>query len=95
MPHNRSGGAVEGKQEVRVLVLADPQLPAMGYTYPERGWGLRWLSLKVIAQYLRKAWRMVIRSARPDAVVFLGDLLDGGVEAVDRRECVTWPLSTD
>lgn len=66
-----------------VLILADPQLPSMEYSYPTRIYPLRWLSIKIIDQFIRKSWRLVIRNTQPDAIVFLGDLLDGGIAAVD------------
>ncbi|GAA5964234.1 hypothetical protein JCM21900_002876 [Sporobolomyces salmonicolor] len=83
-------GRREG-QPFHVLVVADPQLLDMR-SYPGRNWALRWLGVKVTDMYARKSWRFVSRKSRGkggggvDAVVWLGDLLDSGVEMVDRRE---------
>ena len=61
---------------MHVLLIADPQIRA-----PRRHptWR-RWLHLTDVA--LRKRWSFV-RSVRPDAVVFLGDMLDRGRYADD------------
>ncbi|GAA5894061.1 hypothetical protein JCM5296_001001 [Sporobolomyces johnsonii] len=83
-------GRREG-QPFHVLVAADPQLLDMR-SYPGRNWALRWLGVKVTDMYARKSWWFVSRKSRGkggggvDAVVWLGDLLDSGVEMVDRRE---------
>lgn len=36
--------------------------------------------------FARKAWRMALKTHRPDAVFFLGDLLDSGVEG-EQYDC--------
>ncbi|GAA5855931.1 hypothetical protein JCM9279_005552 [Rhodotorula babjevae] len=74
-----------------VLVVADPQLLDM-QSYPGRNWALRWLGVRISDAYARKAWTVVTRLSRGksgggvDAVVWLGDLLDSGVDTVDQRE---------
>lgn len=73
-----------------VLVVADPQLLDMR-SYPGRNWLLRWLGVGFTDAYARKAWRFVVRSRDDegrgvDGVVWLGDLMDGGVEAVEPAE---------
>ena len=79
-----------------VLMVADPQLLDMR-SYPGRNLALRWLGVKVTDAYARKAWRFVIRSrgtngARVDGVVWLGDLMDSGVDSVEPDECVSLSL---
>lgn len=48
------------------------------------------MGIKVTDAYARKAWSFVKRSKGKDGVldgvVWLGDLLDSGVESVDRKE---------
>ncbi|GAA5892964.1 hypothetical protein JCM8208_004137 [Rhodotorula glutinis] len=74
-----------------VLVVADPQLLDM-QSYPGRNWALRWLGVRISDAYARKAWTVVTRLSRGksgggvDAVVWLGDLLDSGVDTVDQRD---------
>ncbi|KPV76508.1 uncharacterized protein RHOBADRAFT_25577, partial [Rhodotorula graminis WP1] len=61
-------------------------------SYPGRNWALRWLGVRISDAYARKAWTVVTRLSRGksgggvDAVVWLGDLLDSGVDTVDQRE---------
>jgi ethanolamine phosphate phosphodiesterase len=78
-----------GAQPWHVLVVADPQLLDMR-SYPGRNWLARWLGVKFTDNYARKAWRFVKGSRGKDgpldSVVWLGDLLDSGVESVDRKE---------
>ncbi|KAK4702764.1 ethanolamine phosphate phosphodiesterase, partial [Phenoliferia sp. Uapishka_3] len=79
-----------GKAPFHALILADPQLLDMR-SYPGRNWLARWLGVKVTNAYARKAWRFVVRSKGgnglgADGVVWLGDLLDGGVESVEPAE---------
>ncbi|KAI5481041.1 CDC1p [Pseudohyphozyma bogoriensis] len=72
-------------------MAADPQLIDMR-SYPGRNWVSRKLGVWFTDAYLRKSWRFVIKSEEEhggggvDAVVWLGDLLDSGVESVDRSE---------
>ncbi|GAA5841600.1 hypothetical protein JCM11251_004228 [Rhodosporidiobolus azoricus] len=74
-----------------VLVLADPQLLDM-HSYPGRSWILRKLGVWITDLYARKSWRAVISGSRGtggggvDAVVWLGDLLDNTLEAVEPSE---------
>lgn len=80
-----------GTRPWHVLVVADPQLLDMR-SYPGRNWLAKWLSIKFTDNYARKAWKFVRRSKGKggplDSVVWLGDLLDSGVESVDRKEWV-------
>ncbi|GAA5910115.1 hypothetical protein JCM6882_006520 [Rhodosporidiobolus microsporus] len=74
-----------------VLVVADPQLLDM-HSYPGRSWILRKLGVWITDLYARKSWRAVVGGSRGtgaggvDAVVWLGDLLDNTLEAVEPRE---------
>ncbi|EFP91593.2 uncharacterized protein PGTG_17647 [Puccinia graminis f. sp. tritici CRL 75-36-700-3] len=73
-----------------LLIIADPQLPSTDYSYPDRILPLRWLSIKIIDQFIRKSWRLLIKNTKPHAVVFLGDLLDGGIAASDPAKFQTY-----
>lgn len=81
-----------------VYFQADPQLLDM-HSYPERLWIARKLGVWFTDNYLRKAWRFVIKSKGAgggvDAVIWLGDLLDSGVESVDRKELSFMLLHTE
>jgi len=78
-----------GVQPFHALILADPQLIDMR-SYPGRSWILRWLGVKITDGYAKKAWRFVKASrgkmGQVDGVVWLGDLLDSGVDTVDQNE---------
>lgn len=78
-----------GVGPLHVLVVADPQLIDMR-SYPGRGWVARWAGVRVTDWYARKAWRFVKASRGKmggvDGVIWLGDLLDSGVETVDQKE---------
>lgn len=49
-------------------------------SYPDKNLLLRYLEIWFTDNYARKAWRLVVEHHKPDAVFFLGDLLDSGVE---------------
>ena len=59
-----------------MLLIADPQVLDEN-SYPDRGPLLMTLSQFIVDLQLRKAWRTAL-ATRPDAVVFLGDMLDNG-----------------
>ncbi|KAK2463173.1 hypothetical protein APHAL10511_004828 [Amanita phalloides] len=59
-----------------VLVIADPQI-LDHRSYPGRLAILNYVSRVMVDLNLRKSWRAATR-LRPDAVVFLGDMMDGG-----------------
>ncbi|KAF8070577.1 Metallo-dependent phosphatase-like protein [Lyophyllum atratum] len=59
-----------------VLLIADPQV-LDHRSYPERGPYLTYLTQLVVDLNLRKNWWAALRK-RPDAVIFLGDMMDGG-----------------
>ena len=59
-----------------VLVVADPQL-LDHRSYPGRPAILTYISQVLVDLNIRKSWREATR-LEPDAVVFLGDMMDGG-----------------
>ncbi|RDB25240.1 Cell division control protein 1 [Hypsizygus marmoreus] len=59
-----------------VLLVADPQI-LDHRSYPERGPYLTYLTQLAVDLNIRKNWRVALHK-RPDAVVFLGDMMDGG-----------------
>uniref|UniRef100_A0A0W0FH69 UTP--glucose-1-phosphate uridylyltransferase n=1 Tax=Moniliophthora roreri TaxID=221103 RepID=A0A0W0FH69_MONRR len=59
-----------------VLLVADPQIIDQR-SYPDRNFILNWLTRFIVDLNLRKNWRAALRS-QPDAVFFLGDMMDGG-----------------
>lgn len=72
--------------QFNLLIIADPQLPSIPYSYPTRSYLLQFISIQIINQFIRKSWRLLIKIRKPDGILFLGDLLDGGVAAVDQSE---------
>ena len=69
-----------------MLLVADPQV-LDHRSYPGRAPWLMWLSQRMVDLNLRKSWWAALR-LRPDSVVFLGDMMDGGRFAMDDAECV-------
>lgn len=63
-------------QPEHVLVIADPQI-LDHRSYPGRNFLLTRLSQFIVDWNIRKSWRVTTK-LRPDAVVFLGDMMDGG-----------------
>ncbi|KAJ7076358.1 Metallo-dependent phosphatase-like protein [Mycena belliarum] len=59
-----------------VLLVADPQI-LDHRSYPGRAPSLTYISQLLVDLNLRKSWRAALRT-RPDVVVFLGDMMDGG-----------------
>ncbi|KAJ6625495.1 Metallo-dependent phosphatase-like protein [Mycena sp. CBHHK59/15] len=59
-----------------VLIVADPQI-LDHRSYPDRAPSLTFISQLLVDLNLRKSWRAALRT-RPDVVVFLGDMMDGG-----------------
>ncbi|KAK5056121.1 hypothetical protein LTR84_012674 [Exophiala bonariae] len=66
-------------QPHHVLLVADPQL-VDPHTYPGRPWPLSTLTVLYTDLYLRRSYKALQQSLRPDATIFLGDLFDGGRE---------------
>lgn len=61
----------------RILLIADPQI-VDSHSYAGRGWILSTLTRIIVDLNLRKSWRLVAIKMRPHAVIFLGDMMDGG-----------------
>ncbi|KAJ2914382.1 hypothetical protein MD484_g6022, partial [Candolleomyces efflorescens] len=75
-----------------VLVVADPQI-LDHRSYPGRGRFLTYLSRIIVDLNLRKNW-WVAASKKPDAVVFLGDMMDGGRFDMSEEEYVPEPAQS-
>jgi hypothetical protein len=69
---------------VHVLVVADPQI-LDHHSYPNRPLLLAVLTPIIVDLDIRRNWRIAKRT-RPHAVIFLGDLMDGGRERVSAQE---------
>ncbi|CAH7671246.1 Metallo-dependent phosphatase-like protein, partial [Phakopsora pachyrhizi] len=81
--NNNNNNSELSSDQFRILILADPQLPSIPYSYPDRNYLSQLLSVEIIYQFIRKSWSLTLSSTRPDAIVFLGDLMDGGVTTSD------------
>ncbi|EJU04167.1 Metallo-dependent phosphatase [Dacryopinax primogenitus] len=68
----------------RILIVSDPQILDRR-SYPGRPWVLTRLTQFIVDLNLRKNWRATLRM-RPQIVVFLGDMMDGGRYAKDPDE---------
>ncbi|KAK7053421.1 hypothetical protein VNI00_004047 [Paramarasmius palmivorus] len=69
-------GFPEESRPTHVLLVADPQIIDQR-SYPDRNFIVNWLTRFIVDLNLRKNWRAALRS-QPDAVFFLGDMMDGG-----------------
>ncbi|KAI0063610.1 Metallo-dependent phosphatase [Artomyces pyxidatus] len=69
-----------------VLIVADPQILDED-SYPGRNKWLMALSVFVVDMNLRKSWR-VVKHKQPDAIVFLGDMMDNGRANTSSQQCV-------
>ncbi|PFH50891.1 hypothetical protein AMATHDRAFT_143874 [Amanita thiersii Skay4041] len=67
-----------------VLVVADPQI-LNHRSYPGRPSILTYISQVIVDLNIRKSWRQATR-LKPHAVVFLGDMMDGGRFPMDDAE---------
>ncbi|KAI4593554.1 hypothetical protein KJ359_009240 [Pestalotiopsis sp. 9143b] len=63
----------------RLIFVADPQL-IDPHSYPGRPWPLNPLTYTITDNYMRRSYQAVQQELRPDTVMFLGDLFDGGRE---------------
>ncbi|KAK9775411.1 putative Calcineurin-like phosphoesterase domain-containing protein [Seiridium cardinale] len=63
----------------RLIFVADPQL-IDPHSYPGRPWPLNPLTYTITDNYMRRSYKAVQKELRPDTVMFLGDLFDGGRE---------------
>lgn len=59
-----------------VLLVADPQV-LDHRSYPGRGWLLMRVTQFIVDYNLRKSWR-VTRAFKPQVIMVLGDMMDGG-----------------
>ncbi|KAG0052004.1 hypothetical protein BGZ83_003082 [Gryganskiella cystojenkinii] len=75
-----SQSALHGRY--RIVVIADPQLTDW-FSYKQTGIGL-WLTEFYTDLFMRRSFRRLHARFQPDAVLFLGDLLDGGRETMDQ-----------
>lgn len=66
------------------MVVTDPQILSSD-SYPGRSSWLMALTQVVVDLNLRKSWRAA-RRLRPDLVVFLGDMMDGGRDEMSEIE---------
>lgn len=73
-----------GSTPFHVLLVADPQVPR-----PYKGWApsLTWLKQYIVNHNLRKSW-IAAKTLRPQAVIFLGDMLRHGVKIKEMIEYV-------
>ncbi|KAG0244668.1 hypothetical protein BGW41_006907 [Actinomortierella wolfii] len=65
----------------RVAIVADPQLTDW-FSYKQTGLAL-YLTELYTDLFMRRSFRQLRQQLRPDLVLFLGDLLDGGRETLD------------
>ncbi|GAP88705.1 putative calcineurin-like phosphoesterase [Rosellinia necatrix] len=63
----------------RLIFVADPQL-IDPHSYPGRPWPLNPLTMRITDNYMRRSYIQLQKILRPDTVMFLGDLFDGGRE---------------
>ncbi|KXJ91452.1 cell division control protein [Microdochium bolleyi] len=63
----------------RLVFVADPQL-IDPHSYPGRPWPINPLTMRITDNYMTRAYTQLQRILRPDSVMFLGDLFDGGRE---------------
>lgn len=75
--------AKDGHDPHRIALVADPQL-VDGNSYPERPDLVNALVTKISDNYLHRNYRFLQHQIDPDAIVFLGDLFDGGREWNDK-----------
>ena len=76
----------QGKgEQTRVLLIADPQI-LDERSYQERNSFFMTLTRIFVDMNLRKAWR-VAKSTHPDAVIFLGDMMDSGFADMQITKC--------
>jgi len=71
--HNAAGNP---SRPAHVLLVADPQIVDL-HSYPSRGPVLSYMTRVLVDLNLRKSWRVALQK-RPDAIVFLGDMMDNG-----------------
>jgi hypothetical protein len=78
---------VKNATEIRpahVLLVADPQIIDRN-SYPTRSAFSAYLTRIIVDLNLRKSWRAAIKK-NPDAIVFLGDMMDNGRDVMSSAE---------
>ncbi|KAI0151555.1 hypothetical protein GGR57DRAFT_492870 [Xylariaceae sp. FL1272] len=63
----------------RLVFVADPQI-IDPKSYPGRPWPINPLTMRITDNYMSKSYNQIQKTLRPDTVMFLGDLFDGGRE---------------
>lgn len=78
---------------VRVAVVADPQLTdSYSYGQDPSSLALRFITF-FSDLYMRRAFRAVQDIYRPDHLIFLGDIMDGGREWTSDDMCAGFTIS--
>lgn len=73
---NTPNHELQGQLHAHILLVADPQI-LDHRSYPDRSPTLTYLTRLIVDLNIRKSWRAALRTY-PDAVIFLGDMMDGG-----------------
>ncbi|CAK7268444.1 hypothetical protein SEPCBS57363_003099 [Sporothrix epigloea] len=68
-----------GAEPHHLVFVADPQI-IDAHSYPGRPWPINSLTIMLTDNYMRRSYRELQEQLRPDTVMFLGDLFDGGRE---------------
>ncbi|KAI1259507.1 hypothetical protein F5Y18DRAFT_295858 [Xylariaceae sp. FL1019] len=63
----------------RLVFVADPQI-IDPKSYPGRPWPINPITMRITDNYMSKSYGQIQETLRPDTVMFLGDLFDGGRE---------------
>ncbi|KAF5321719.1 hypothetical protein D9619_001937 [Psilocybe cf. subviscida] len=77
-------GATYDANISHVLLVADPQIVDR-YSYPSRNFLVAHLTRLIVDLNLRKNWKAAIEK-KPDAIVFLGDMMDNGRDSMSDAE---------
>jgi len=86
--HQRKDTSLAGdSRPYHVLLVADPQIVDR-YSYPNRLSSVSYLTRVMVDLNMRKSWQVALRK-RPDAVVFLGDVMDNGRLDISDEEWAT------
>lgn len=73
-----------GSTAKHVALIADPQIVDAN-SYPGRHRILLWFTQKITDRFMARNYRLLHKKLRPDAIFFLGDLLEGGREWEDKE----------
>ncbi|KAG0034816.1 hypothetical protein BGZ81_002908 [Podila clonocystis] len=71
------------KERYRIAIVSDPQLTDW-YSYQQTGLAL-WLTEFYTDLFMRRSFRRLHNQLQPDAVLFLGDLMDGARDTMDPK----------